>query len=42
VLLNAIQYRPRARLPSPAGGSPTSPQKDKAGTADPALEKTAG
>lgn len=42
VLLNAIQYRPRARLSSPAGGSPTSPKKDKAGTADPALEKTAG
>jgi erythritol transport system permease protein len=42
VLLNAIQYRPRARLPGPAGGSPTSPQKDKARTADPALEKTAG
>ena len=42
VLLNAIQYRPRARLPGPAGGSPTSPQKDKAKTADPALEKTAG
>lgn len=42
VLLNAIQYRPRARLSSPAGGSPTSPQKDKAGKADPALEKTAG
>ncbi|ODA95809.1 sugar ABC transporter permease [Mesorhizobium sp. SEMIA 3007] len=42
VLLNAIQYRRRVKLPSPAGGSPTSPQKDKATTADPALEKTAG
>jgi len=42
VLLNAIQYRRRVKLPSTAGGSPTSPQKDKATTADPALEKTAG
>jgi erythritol transport system permease protein len=42
VLLNAIQYRRRVKLPSPAGGPPTSPQKDKAQTADPALEKTAG
>lgn len=42
VLLNAIQYRRRVKLPSPAGGSPTSLQKDKAQTADPALEKTAG
>jgi len=42
VLLNAIQYRRRVKLPSPTGGSPTSPQKDKATTADPALEKTAG
>ena len=42
VLLNAIQYRCRVKLPSPTGGSPTSPQKDKATTADPALEKTAG
>jgi len=42
VLLNAIQYRRRVKLPSPTGSSPTSPQKDKATTADPALEKTAG
>ncbi|WP_027051170.1 ABC transporter permease [Mesorhizobium erdmanii] len=42
VLLNAIQYRRRVKLPSPAGSPPTSPQKDKAQTADPALEKTAG
>ncbi|EHH08458.1 ABC transporter permease [Mesorhizobium amorphae] len=42
VLLNAIQYRRRVKLPSSAGSPPTSPQKDKAQTADPALEKTAG
>lgn len=42
VLLNAIQYRRRVRLPSPIDGSSTSPQQGKARTADPAHEKIAG
>ncbi|CCV16007.1 ABC transporter permease [Mesorhizobium sp. STM 4661] len=42
VLLNAIQYRRRVRLPSPIAGSSTSPQQGKARTADPAHEKIAG
>ncbi|CCV05573.1 D-ribose transporter subunit; membrane component of ABC superfamily [Mesorhizobium metallidurans STM 2683] len=42
VLLNAIQYRRRVRLPSPTDGPSTSPQQGKARTADPAHEKIAG
>ncbi|WP_165779579.1 MULTISPECIES: ABC transporter permease [Mesorhizobium] len=42
VLLNAIQYRRRVRLPGPTDGPSTSPQQGKARTADPAHEKIAG
>lgn len=43
VLLNAIQYRRRVKLPGSTGGPSTSPQQaGKARTADPAHEKIAG
>ncbi len=43
VLLNAIQYRRRAKPPSPAGGQPNSPHRGEgARTAIPMHEKTAG
>ncbi|TIM76115.1 MAG: ABC transporter permease [Mesorhizobium sp.] len=43
VLLNAIQYRRRVKLPGSTGGPSTSPrQAGKARTADPAHEKIAG
>jgi erythritol transport system permease protein len=43
VLLNAIQYRRRVKLPSATDGPSTSPQQgSKARMADPVREKTAG
>ena len=43
VLLNAVQYRRRVKLPSSTDGPPTSqPQGTKSLKADPTLEKTAG
>ncbi|RWP43606.1 MAG: ABC transporter permease [Mesorhizobium sp.] len=43
VLLNAIQYRRRVKLPGSTGGPSTSPQQaGKPRTADPAHEKIAG
>ncbi|MGB3417042.1 MAG: ABC transporter permease [Mesorhizobium sp.] len=42
VLLNAIQYRRRAKPSSQAGGQPTSRNGAKAGSANPANGKTAG
>jgi erythritol transport system permease protein len=43
VLLNAVQYRRRVKLPSTTGGQPTSPQPGgKAKLAEPARERTAG
>lgn len=43
VLLNAVQYRRRVKLPTPPGGQPSSPRlAGKARTADPIGGKTAG
>jgi erythritol transport system permease protein len=43
VLLNAVQYRRRAKVPNPSGGQSTSPQQGgKARQADAAREKAAG
>jgi erythritol transport system permease protein len=43
VLLNAVQYRRRVKLPSPADGPTTSQQQGaKSANTDPTLEKTAG
>ncbi|WP_136619391.1 MULTISPECIES: ABC transporter permease [Mesorhizobium] len=41
VLLNAVQYRRRSKLPASTGGQPTSQQRGKAETANPAQGKTA-
>jgi erythritol transport system permease protein len=42
VLLNAVQYRRRAKPSGKAGGQPTSQKGEKAGQANPANGKTAG
>lgn len=42
VLLNAVQYRRRSKLPGSAGGPPTSQERGRAEPAHPAREKTAG
>lgn len=42
VLLNAVQYRRRGKLPSTPGGQPTSQKGATAAPADPAHGKTAG
>ena len=41
VLLNAVQYRRRSKLPASTGGQPTSQKRGKAETANPAQGKTA-
>ncbi|WP_027036236.1 ABC transporter permease [Mesorhizobium ciceri] len=41
VLLNAVQYRRRSKLPSATGGQPTSQKRGKAEPANPAQGKTA-
>ncbi|MER9405230.1 ABC transporter permease [Mesorhizobium caraganae] len=42
VLLNAVQYRRRSKLPASTGGQPTSQKRGKAEPANPAQGKTAG
>lgn len=42
VLLNAVQYRRRSKLPASTGGQPTSQKRGKAESANPAQGKTAG
>jgi erythritol transport system permease protein len=42
VLLNAVQYRRRGKLPSVSDGQSASPKLGPAGSADPAHGKTAG
>ncbi|MER8429588.1 ABC transporter permease [Mesorhizobium caraganae] len=42
VLLNAVQYRRRSKLPAYTGGQPTSQKRGKAEPANPAQGKTAG
>jgi erythritol transport system permease protein len=42
VLLNAVQYRRRGKLPSSSGGSSTSQKRGTAGSANPAQGKPAG
>ncbi|MGX5849137.1 ABC transporter permease [Mesorhizobium sp. PL10] len=41
VLLNAVQYRRRSKLPASTGGQPTSQKRGKAEAANPAQGKTA-